>query len=103
MKNDRDSNQYLLHRRQVLCTSVNLRTALYAWLLARAGNGKFIVRIEDTDQVRLVEGAVEVILQTLSQTGLNYDEGPGVGGPNGPYVQKRAQGDLPQICGGIGG
>ena len=65
----------------------NLRTALYAWLLARAGNGKFIVRIEDTDQVRLVEGAVEVILQTLSQTGLNYDEGPGVGGPNGPYVQ----------------
>lgn len=65
----------------------NLRTALYAWLLARASNGKFIVRIEDTDQVRLVDGAVEVILQTLSQTGLSYDEGPGVGGPNGPYVQ----------------
>ena len=65
----------------------NLRTALYAWLLARANGGRFIVRIEDTDQVRLVEGAVEVILQTLRQTGLDYDEGPEVGGEHGPYVQ----------------
>ena len=65
----------------------NLRTALYAWLLARANGGRFIVRIEDTDQVRLVEGAVEVILQTLRQTGLYYDEGPEVGGEHGPYVQ----------------
>ncbi len=65
----------------------NLRTALYSWLLARANGGRFIVRIEDTDQVRLVEGAVEVILQTLKQTGLDYDEGPEVGGEHGPYVQ----------------
>ena len=65
----------------------NLRTALYAYLLARAQGGSFIVRIEDTDQERLVEGAVDVILDTLRMTGLSYDEGPGVGGPNGPYVQ----------------
>ncbi|MBO7217748.1 MAG: glutamate--tRNA ligase, partial [Clostridia bacterium] len=65
----------------------NLRTALYAYLMAKSTNGRFIVRIEDTDQERLVEGAVDVILNTLKQTGLDYDEGPIVGGPNGPYVQ----------------
>ncbi len=65
----------------------NLRTALYAYLLAKSTDGRFIVRIEDTDQERLVEGAVDVILNTLKQTGLDYDEGPIVGGPNGPYVQ----------------
>lgn len=65
----------------------NLRTALYAYLLAKAEGGRFIVRIEDTDQERLVEGAVDVILDTLRLTGLAYDEGPEVGGPNGPYVQ----------------
>lgn len=65
----------------------NLRTALYAYLLAKANGGKFIVRIEDTDQVRLVEGATDVIMDTLRVTGLAFDEGPGVGGPNGPYVQ----------------
>ena len=65
----------------------NLRTALYAYLLAKSNGGQFIVRIEDTDQVRLVEGAVDVILKTLEMTGLDYDEGPIVGGPNGPYVQ----------------
>ena len=65
----------------------NLRTALYAHLLAKTTDGRFIVRIEDTDQVRLVEGAVDVILDTLKMTGLSYDEGPIVGGPNGPYVQ----------------
>ncbi len=65
----------------------NLRTALYAYLLARSSGGKFIVRIEDTDRERLVEGAVDVILGTLKVTGLDYDEGPVVGGPNGPYVQ----------------
>lgn len=65
----------------------NLRTALYAWLLARHFGGGFILRIEDTDQERLVEGAVDVIIDTLKVTGLNYDEGPGVGGDNGPYVQ----------------
>ncbi len=65
----------------------NLRTALYSYLLSKAQGGKFIVRIEDTDQERLVEGAVDVILKTLEMTGLDYDEGPIVGGPNGPYVQ----------------
>lgn len=65
----------------------NLRTALYSYLITKSLNGKFIVRIEDTDQVRLVEGATEVILKTLEMTGIDYDEGPVKGGPNGPYVQ----------------
>lgn len=65
----------------------NLRTALYAYLIARHGNGRFILRIEDTDRERLVEGATDVILRTLAVTGLSYDEGPGVGGDHGPYVQ----------------
>ncbi len=65
----------------------NLRTALYSYLIAKSQGGKFIVRIEDTDQERLVEGAVDVILSTLAQTGLDYDEGPGVGGDHGPYIQ----------------
>ena len=65
----------------------NLRTALYSWLLAKSLGGDFILRIEDTDQERLVEGAVDVIMDTLKMTGLNYDEGPGVGGAAGPYVQ----------------
>ena len=65
----------------------NLRTALYAYLLSRSTGGKFIVRIEDTDRERLVEGAVDVILDTLKVTGIDYDEGPVIGGPHGPYVQ----------------
>ncbi len=65
----------------------NLRTALYAYLLAKNTNGKFILRIEDTDRQRLVEGATDVILNTLQTTGLLYDEGPEKGGPNGPYIQ----------------
>ncbi len=65
----------------------NLRTALYSYLIAKSQGGKFIVRIEDTDQERLVEGAVDVILSTLAQTGLDYDEGPLVGGEHGPYIQ----------------
>lgn len=65
----------------------NLRTALYSWLLARHSDGKFLLRIEDTDQERLVEGAVDVIMETLRVTGLDYDEGPIVGGEHGPYVQ----------------
>ena len=65
----------------------NLRTALYAWLLARSQGGKFILRIEDTDRARLVENAVEVIYATLKRAGLDHDEGPDVGGPCGPYVQ----------------
>ena len=65
----------------------NLRTALYTYLIARHTNGKFILRIEDTDQGRLVEGAVDVIYKTMAQCHLEHDEGPDVGGPVGPYVQ----------------
>ena len=65
----------------------NLRTALYTYFIARHGKGTFILRIEDTDQARLVSDAVEVIKRTLSGVGLTYDEGPDVGGPVGPYVQ----------------
>ena len=65
----------------------NLRTALYSYLIAKHDGGNFILRIEDTDRERLVEGATEVIKSTLATTGLNYDEGPDVGGSHGPYVQ----------------
>lgn len=65
----------------------NLRTALYTWCIARHAGGKFILRIEDTDQNRLVEGAVDVIYKTLTDCGLDWDEGPDKGGPVGPYVQ----------------
>ncbi|NLF35410.1 MAG: glutamate--tRNA ligase [Clostridiales bacterium] len=65
----------------------NLRTALYTWLIARGGGGAFLLRIEDTDQERLIEGAVQTIYDTLSKCGLSWDEGPDVGGPVGPYVQ----------------
>lgn len=65
----------------------NLRTALYTYLIAKKGNGKFILRIEDTDTERYVHGATDVILNVLKNTGLNYDEGPNVGGEFGPYIQ----------------
>lgn len=65
----------------------NLRTALYSYLLAKSQGGNFILRIEDTDQERLVEGAVDVILDTLKTTGIDYDEGPMIGGEHGPYIQ----------------
>ena len=65
----------------------NLRTALYTWLIARHAGGTFILRIEDTDQGRLVAGATDVIYRTLSECGLDHDEGPDVGGPVGPYIQ----------------
>ena len=65
----------------------NLRTALYSYLISKHEGGKFILRIEDTDRERLVEGATDVIKSTLAITGLGYDEGPDVGGENGPYVQ----------------
>lgn len=64
-----------------------LRTALYNYLYARQHNGKFILRIEDTDRTRYVEGAVQNLIQTLRWAGLDYDEGPEKGGPYGPYVQ----------------
>ena len=65
----------------------NLRTALYTWLIARHSGGRFLLRIEDTDQERLVEGATQVIYDTLRKCGLDWDEGPDVGGPVGPYIQ----------------
>ena len=65
----------------------NLRTALYTYLIARNGHGKFILRIEDTDQGRLVEGAVDVIYKTMKECHLEHDEGPDLGGPVAPYIQ----------------
>lgn len=65
----------------------NLRTALYAYLIAKHEDGDFILRIEDTDQERYVEGTVEVIFDTLRETGLIHDEGPDIGGAFGPYTQ----------------
>ena len=65
----------------------NLRTALYAYLIAKHEGGDFILRIEDTDQERFVEGAVEIIYRTLEKTGLIHDEGPDKDGGVGPYVQ----------------
>ena len=64
-----------------------LRTALYTYLLAKKNNGKFILRIEDTDQEREVPGAVDLIYKSLRAAGLDYDEGPDVGGDYGPYIQ----------------
>ena len=65
----------------------NLRTALYEYLVAKSQNGKFVLRIEDTDRERLVEGAVDVIYDTMKLAGLKHDEGPDIGGPYGPYRQ----------------
>lgn len=70
----------------------NLRTALYTYLIAKKNGGDFILRIEDTDRERYVEGAVEVIYNTLRQAGLNWDEGPDIGGDYGPYVQSERMG-----------
>ncbi len=71
----------------------NLRTALYAYLIAKKDDGDFILRIEDTDQGRLVEGATDIIYDTLKQCGLQHDEGPDVGGDFGPYVQSERMKD----------
>ena len=70
----------------------NLRTALYEYLIAKSQGGKFILRIEDTDQERQVEGAVDVIYNTMRMTGLHHDEGPDIGGEYGPYVQSDRMG-----------
>ena len=66
-----------------------LRTALYTYLYARRHGGAFILRIEDTDQEREIPGAVEKIYASLAQAGLEYDEGPNVGGDYGPYIQSQ--------------
>jgi glutamyl-tRNA synthetase len=65
----------------------SLRTALYAWLFARSQGGTFILRIEDTDQKREIAGATETIYRALRRAGIDWDEGPDVGGPFGPYIQ----------------
>ena len=70
----------------------NLRTALYEYLIAKSKGGKFILRIEDTDQERYVEGAVDIIYNTLKLTGLKHDEGPDIGGEYGPYIQSERMG-----------
>lgn len=70
----------------------NLRTALYAYLISKHEDGDFILRIEDTDQERYVEGAVDIINNTLKATGLIHDEGPDLGGDYGPYVQSERKG-----------
>ncbi|MGI6325999.1 MAG: glutamate--tRNA ligase [Saccharofermentanales bacterium] len=67
----------------------NLRTALYEYLIAKSAGGSFVLRIEDTDQDRLVDGAIDIIYRTLRQVGLVHDEGPDIGGPYGPYVQSQ--------------
>lgn len=69
----------------------NLRTALYAYLIAKHGGGDFLLRIEDTDQERLVEGAVDIIYRTLEKTGIIHDEGPDKDKGVGPYVQSERQ------------
>ena len=76
----------------------NLRTALFTYLIAKQNDGDFILRIEDTDQERYVEGAVDVIYKTLKDVGLNWDEGPDVGGPVGPYVQSERMGMFKQYA-----
>ena len=76
----------------------NLRTALYTYLIARKNGGDFILRIEDTDQERYVEGAVDIIYKTLKQAGLNWDEGPDIGGPVGPYVQSERMGQFKEYA-----
>lgn len=70
----------------------NMRTALYTYLFTRKNHGKFILRIEDTDQARYVEGATDVIYRTLKDIGLIWDEGPDVGGDYGPYIQSERKG-----------
>ena len=69
-----------------------LRSALYAYLFAKQSGGDFILRIEDTDQKREVDGATEVIYHTMKECGLNWDEGPDIGGDYGPYIQSQRRG-----------
>ena len=71
----------------------NLRTALYEYLIAKHDHGDFILRIEDTDQERFVEGATDIIYKTLEMSGITHDEGPDVGGEYGPYIQSERKND----------
>ena len=76
----------------------SLRTALFNFLFARHNNGKFILRIEDTDQSRKVEGAVENLINIFNEIGLNFDEGPGIGGDFGPYFQSERLDTYKKYC-----
>lgn len=71
----------------------NLRTALYEYLVAKSNGGRFVLRIEDTDQARQVDGAVDIIYRTLERVGLKHDEGPDIGGPYAPYIQSERRND----------
>ncbi len=75
-----------------------LRTALYTYLLAKKHHGKFILRIEDTDQEREVPGAVDLIYKSMHQAGLDYDEGPDIGGDYGPYIQTQRRDIYPEFA-----
>jgi glutamyl-tRNA synthetase len=81
----------------------NLRTALYEFLIAKHEDGDFILRIEDTDQERYVEGAIDIIYDTLKKTGIHHDEGPDKDGGCGPYIQseRQAQGIYMQYAQGL--
>lgn len=75
----------------------NIRTALFAWAMARSHGGQFLLRIEDTDRARLVPGSVEAIYDSLRWLGIDWDEGPDIGGPHGPYLQSERL-DLYQVA-----
>src|SRR6185369_13198263 len=66
-----------------------IRTAIYAWLFARKHDGTFILRIEDTDKEREVEGSIDNIMEALRWLGINWDEGPEIGGKHAPYIQSQ--------------
>lgn len=76
----------------------NLRTALFTYIIAKKNGGDFILRIEDTDRERYIEGATQVIYDTLRECGLNWDEGPDIGGPVGPYIQSERMGMFKQYA-----
>ena len=76
----------------------NLRSALFTYLIAKSQRGDFLLRIEDTDQKRLVEGAIDVVYNTLKECGLNWDEGPDKGGDYGPYIQSERMGNYKQYA-----
>ncbi len=75
-----------------------VRTALFCYLIAKKNKGAFILRIEDTDQKRYVDGSLEVIYDTLKDLGLNWDEGPDIGGPYAPYIQSERKGNYLQYA-----
>ena len=77
----------------------NVRTALFNWLFARHHGGNFIVRVEDTDQERLVPGAVDAVLDSLEWLNIDWDEGPRVGGPYAPYVQSERLSSYQELAG----